>query len=92
MPINVADALTNRGRVCPQRSVDAETGKNTSSETAPMSKLLRVIEELRAMLKDEQQLARLTDPELIQLRSLIDEQRSVLWRIEQEKTKKTGSS
>ena len=75
-----------------RRSLDAETGKNTSSETEPMSKLLRVIEELRAILKDEKQLARLTDPELIQLRCLLDEQRSVLWRIEQEKLKNTGSS
>jgi hypothetical protein len=52
-----------------------------------MSELLRIIEELRAILKDEKQLARLTDPELIQLRSLLDEQRSVLWRIEQQKSK-----
>ena len=56
-----------------------------------MSKLLTIIEELRAILKDEKQLARLTDPELIQLRSLLDEQRTVLWRIEQEKAKKGGN-
>ena len=53
-----------------------------------MSQLLKVMEELRALLKDEKQLARLTDPELIQLRSLLDEQRSTLWRLEQEKAKK----
>ena len=53
-----------------------------------MSQLLKVMEELRAILKDEKQLGRLTDPELIQLRSLLDEQRSILWRIEQEKVKK----
>ena len=53
-----------------------------------MSQLLQIMEELRAILKDEKQLARITDPELIQLRSLLDEQRSVLWRIEQEKAKK----
>ena len=57
-----------------------------------MSQILKVMEELRAILKDEKQLARLTDPELIQLRSLIDEQRSTLWRIEQQKAKKTSSS
>lgn len=56
-----------------------------------MSQVLRIMEELRAILKDEKQLARLTDPELIQLRSLLDEQRSVLWRIEQEKVKKTAN-
>ena len=44
------------------------------------------------MLKDPKQLARLTDPELIQLRSLLDELRSVLWRIEQQKVNKTVSS
>ena len=55
-----------------------------------MSQLLRVMEELRAMLKDERQLAKLTDPELIQLRSLLDEQRSTLWRLEQEKAKKNA--
>ena len=49
---------------------------------------MKVMEELRAILKDDKQLARLTDPELIQLRSLLDEQRSILWRIEQEKVKK----
>jgi hypothetical protein len=54
-----------------------------------MSQLLKVMEELRAILKDEKQLAKLTDPELIQLRSLLDEQRSALWRIEQQKAKKT---
>jgi CHASE3 domain sensor protein len=60
-------------------------------ENSPtMSQLLRIMEELRAILKDEKQLGRITDPELIQLRSLLDEQRSVLWRIEQEKAKKTG--
>jgi hypothetical protein len=57
-----------------------------------MSQLLKVMEELRAILKDEKQLAKLTDPELIQLRSLLDEQRSTLWRIEQEKVKKTAGS
>jgi hypothetical protein len=63
-------------------------GKKESSETETMSQLLKVMEELRAILKDEKQLARITDPELIQLRSLLDEQRSVLWRIEQQKAKK----
>lgn len=48
---------------------------------------MRVMEELRAILKDDAQLKRLTDPELIQLRSLLDEQRSVLWRLEQQKIK-----
>ena len=57
-----------------------------------MSQLLKIIEELRAILKDEKQLARITDPELIQLRSLLDEQRAVLWRIEQEKAKNTADS
>jgi hypothetical protein len=55
-----------------------------------MSQLLKIMEELRAILKDDKQLARITDPELIQLRSLLDEQRSVLWRLEQEKAKKAG--
>lgn len=45
------------------------------------------MEELRAILKDETQLAQITDPELIQLRSLLDEQRAVLWRIEQARVK-----
>jgi hypothetical protein len=53
-----------------------------------MSQLLIVMEELRAILKDDKQLARLTDPELIQLRSMLDELRASLWRIEQEKAKK----
>ena len=57
-----------------------------------MSQLLQVMEEVRAILKDEKQLERLTDPELIQLRSLLDELRGVLWRIEQQKTKKTAGS
>ena len=56
-----------------------------------MTQLLKVMEELRAVLKDEKQLANLTDPELIQLRSLLDELRSALWRIEQQKAKKTAS-
>lgn len=55
-----------------------------------MSQLLKVMEELRAILKDEKQLAKLTDPELIEIRSLLDEQRATLWRIEQQKMK--GSS
>ena len=55
-----------------------------------MSRLRTVMEELRAILKDEKQLAQLTDPELIVIRSLLDEQRSILWRIEQEKAKKTS--
>ena len=55
-----------------------------------MSRLLKVMEELRAILKDDKQLAKLTDPELIAIRSLLDEQRSVLWRIEQEKAKNTS--
>ena len=53
-----------------------------------MSDLLRIMEELRAILKDEARLAKLTDPELIQIRSLLDEQRTVLWRLEQQKVKK----
>ncbi len=53
-----------------------------------MSQILSIMEELRAILKDEAKLARLTDPELIQLRSLLDEQRTVLWRLEQQKLKK----
>ncbi|HXK40415.1 MAG TPA: hypothetical protein VJ837_06310 [Candidatus Paceibacterota bacterium] len=57
-----------------------------------MTQILRIMEELRAILKDEKQLARLTDPELIELRSLLDEQRSVLWRLEQQKAKKDDSS
>ena len=48
----------------------------------------RIMEELRAILKDEARLAKLTDPELIQIRSLLDEQRTVLWRLEQQKVKK----
>ena len=57
-----------------------------------MSRLLPMMEEVRAVLKDETQLARLTDPELIQLRSLLDELRSVLWRIEQQKSKNSADS
>lgn len=57
-----------------------------------MSQLLTRIEELGALLKDPKQLEKLTDPELIELRSLVDELRSVLWRIEQQKVKKTDSS
>lgn len=57
-----------------------------------MTQILRIMEELRAILKDEKQLARLTDPELIELRSLLDEQRSVLWRLEQQKAKQNDSS
>ena len=53
-----------------------------------MSDLLRIMEELRVILKDEARLAKLTDPELIQIRSLLDEQRTVLWRLEQQKVKK----
>ena len=56
-----------------------------------MSQLLTRIEELGTILKDPKQLEKLTDPELIQLRSLVDELRSVLWRIEQQKVKKTDS-
>ncbi len=52
-----------------------------------MSQLMTLMEELRAILKDDKQLARLSDPELIQLRSVLDELRSVLWRIEQQKAK-----
>jgi hypothetical protein len=55
-----------------------------------MSQLLKVMEELRAILKDDRQLAKLTDPELIEIRSLLDEQRGILWRIEQQKAKKTA--
>lgn len=54
-----------------------------------MSQLLTRIEELGNILKEPKQLARLTDPELIQLRSLVDELRSALWRIEQQRVKKT---
>jgi hypothetical protein len=54
-----------------------------------MSKVLEVMEELRAVLKDDKKLANLTDPELIQVRSVLDELRSLLWRIEQQKAKKT---
>jgi hypothetical protein len=57
-----------------------------------MSQLLTMMEHLRAVLKDEKQLAKLTDPELILLRSLLDELRSVLWRLEQQKTKNTAGS
>jgi hypothetical protein len=57
-----------------------------------MSQLLRIMEELRAILKDETRLAKLTDPELIQIRSLLDEQRTVLWRLEQQKAKKDAGS
>lgn len=57
-----------------------------------MSQLLTMMEEVRAVLKDEKQLAKLSDPELILLRSLLDELRSVLWRIEQQKTKNSASS
>ena len=57
-----------------------------------MSDLLRIMEELRAILKDEARLAKLTDPELIQIRSLLDEQRTVLWRLEQQKLKKDAGS
>jgi hypothetical protein len=53
-----------------------------------MSDLLQIMEELRAILKDDARLAKLTDPELIQIRSLLDEQRTVLWRLEQQKAKK----
>ena len=55
-----------------------------------MSQLLTRMEELRTILKDPKQLAKLTDPELIQLRSMLDELRSVLWRIEQQKMGKTA--
>ena len=57
-----------------------------------MSQLLRIMEELRAILKDETKLATLTDPELIQIRSLLDEQRAVLWRVEQQKAKKEAGN
>ena len=56
-----------------------------------MSQLLKVMEELRAILKDEKQLAKITDPELIQIRSLLDEQRSALWRIEQQRIEQQKS-
>jgi hypothetical protein len=48
-----------------------------------MSELLKVMEQLRAILKDDDKLARITDPELIEIRSLLDEQRTLLWRLEQ---------
>jgi hypothetical protein len=50
-----------------------------------MSDLLKVMEQLRAILKDDEKLARITDPELIAIRSLLDEQRSILWRLDQKK-------
>jgi hypothetical protein len=69
--------------------VHAKTrAKKESGETNIMTQLLRIMEELSAILKDDKQLARITDPELIQLRSLLDEQRSVLWRLEQERGNK----
>ena len=65
------------------------SGKDGKQGTETMSQLLTRIEELGNILKDPKQLARLTDPELIQLRSLVDELRSALWRIEQQRVKKT---
>lgn len=65
------------------------SGKDGKQGTETMSQLLTRIEELGNILKEPKQLARLTDPELIQLRSLVDELRSALWRIEQQRVKKT---